>query len=149
MAADPRPLNSKAASAGQSADDQPASPFKSQAGLTRIVRAARYSWQGLQLAWQHEHAFRQELLLAAVAIPAACLMPVSLTMRAVLVMAMLLVLIVEILNSALEAVVDWISVAPHPMAGRAKDLGSAAVMLALLNWGCCWAFALWTWWQPS
>jgi diacylglycerol kinase (ATP) len=98
----------------------------------------RYSLQGLGDACRREAAFRQELALAAVLVPAALLLPFSAVERVLLIGSLLLVLIVELLNSAIEATVDRISLDDHPMAARAKDLGSAAVMLTL-------ALALITW----
>jgi diacylglycerol kinase (ATP) len=91
----------------------------------------RYSLQGLGDACRREAAFRQELALAAVLVPAALLLPFSAVERVLLIGSLLLVLIVELLNSAIEATVDRISLDDHPMAARAKDLGSAAVMLTL------------------
>jgi diacylglycerol kinase (ATP) len=98
----------------------------------------RYSLQGLGDACRREAAFRQELALAAVLVPAALLLPFSAVERVLLIGSLLLVLIVELLNSAIEATVDRVSLDDHPMAARAKDLGSAAVMLTL-------ALALITW----
>lgn len=114
------------------------SPFKSTGGLARIRNALGYSLRGLRLAWRVESAFRQELLLALVLIPIALLLRVSALERLALIAPVVLVLIVELLNSAVEAAVDRISLERHELAGRAKDLGSAAVFLALglclLSW---------------
>ena len=114
------------------------SPHKSRSGLVRIARAFGYSMQGLATAVKHEHAFRQELMLAAVMVPLALWLGETGLERALLVASVLLVLIVELLNSAVEAAVDRISLERHELAGRAKDLGSAAVFLALglclLSW---------------
>ncbi len=111
-----------------------------KSGLKRLWNAIRYSRDGLRAAYRHEQAFRQEVWLAAVMIPAACLLPVPLVHRALLVASVLLVLIVELVNSAFEAVVDRISHERHELSKRAKDIGSAAVLLALINalvvWGC-------------
>lgn len=101
-------------------------------GLTRIIKAAGYSWKGLRAAWQYEAAFRQESLAALVAILVACWLEVDAITRVLLVGSVIMVIIVELLNSAIEAVVDRISSDMHPLAGRAKDMGSAAVMLATL-----------------
>lgn len=114
-------------------------PFGTGDGLGRIVAAGRNSWQGLKDAWRLEAAFRQEAMLLCVLLPIALLAPVSMIEHVLLAGSLLLVLIVELLNSAIEAVVDRISLAHHELSGRAKDLGSAAVlfslMLVLLTWG--------------
>lgn len=101
-------------------------------GITRIVNAAGYSLQGLRAAIKYEPAFRQELLLAIVLIPAAFWVGNTAVEYALLIGSLLIVLIVELLNSAIEAVVDRVGSEHHELAGRAKDLGSAAVMLSLL-----------------
>jgi len=113
-------------------------PHKSKAGLARIWRALLYSRKGLRDAWRHEHAFRQELILVLVLAPVIVIAPVSLLERAALAASLLLVLIVELLNSAIEAVVDRVSLDPHELSGRAKDMGSAAVMLSLVLAGVTW-----------
>lgn len=110
--------------------------------LTRIYKAFFYSLDGLKAAWRMEAAFRQELLLCAFLIPAALIVDVSATSRALMIFSVLLVLIVELLNSAIEAAIDRISPELHPLSKRAKDLGSAAVFLALLNAAAMWAVAL-------
>jgi len=114
------------------------SPYKSTGGLQRIVNATRYSLRGLTHAYRHESAFRQELVLTAVLIPVALLLPLAGIERVALIATLMLVLIVELLNSAVEAVVDRVSLEYHNLSGRAKDLGSAAVMLALLLCGITW-----------
>lgn len=101
-------------------------------GLTRIIKAAGYSWKGLRAAWQHEAAFRQEAIAAIVAIVVALWLDVDVITRVLLVGSVVLVIIVEVLNSAVEAVVDRIGSEIHPLAGRAKDMGSAAVLLTIL-----------------
>ncbi|HEY6865597.1 MAG TPA: diacylglycerol kinase [Burkholderiales bacterium] len=118
------------------------SPFKGKTGLRRLINALGYSLEGVRSALRHEAAFRQELLLAAVLIPAALLAPVSAPARALMIACVLLVLVVELLNSALEAVVDLASPEHHRLAKRAKDLGSAAVFLSLVNVAVVWAIAL-------
>ncbi|HEX5392055.1 MAG TPA: diacylglycerol kinase [Rhodocyclaceae bacterium] len=118
------------------------SPYKSRAGLERIFRAFGYSLAGLQAALRHEHAFRQELILAVLLIGAVPFLPANGVGKAIMVGSVLLVLIVELLNSAVEAVVDRVSLDHHPLAGRAKDIGSAAVLLALLNVAACWGLVL-------
>lgn len=101
-------------------------------GLTRIIKAAGYSWKGLRAAWQHEAAFRQEAAAVIIAIVIAALLDVDAVTRVLLVGVVVMVIIVEILNSAIEAVVDRIGSEIHPLAGRAKDMGSAAVLLTIL-----------------
>ncbi len=117
-------------------------PHKSKAGITRIWRALRYSRRGLREAWRHEHAFRQELILVLCLAPIIVLVPVTLAERAAMAATLLLVLIVELLNSAIEAVVDRVSLDHHELSGRAKDMGSAAVLLALVLAGLTWAAIL-------
>jgi diacylglycerol kinase (ATP) len=118
------------------------SPHKGKTGLQRIWNAFLYSVDGLKAALQHEHAFRQEVILAALLIPLALWMPASGVGKAIMIGSVLLVLIVELLNSAIEAVVDRISLEQHDLAKRAKDIGSAAVMLALVNAVIVWALVL-------
>jgi diacylglycerol kinase (ATP) len=118
------------------------SPFKGKTGLQRLWNALRYSFQGLASAFRHEDAFRQECLLAAVLVPAAFLLPVGGGEKALMVAAVLLVLVVELLNSAVEAAVDRISLENHLLAKRAKDIGSAAVFLSLINVAVVWALIL-------
>ncbi len=118
------------------------SPHKGKTGLTRIWNAFLYSLDGLRAAFRHEDAFRQEVLLAVILIPAALLAPASGTGKALMIGAVLLVLIVELLNSAVEAAVDRISLENHLLAKRAKDIGSAAVMLTLINVPVVWLLVL-------
>ena len=113
-------------------------------GLLRIVKAAGYSWQGLRAAWQHEAAFRQEATAAVVAIVIACWLDVDTVARILMIGSVVLVIIVEILNSSIEAVVDRIGQERHPLAGRAKDMGSAAVLLAIILALFVWIALLWT-----
>jgi diacylglycerol kinase (ATP) len=116
------------------------SPFKGKTGLTRIRNAMHYSIAGLREAYRNEDAFRQEVWLALVLIPAALLIGRDGVSRAAMIASVVIVLIVELLNSAIEAAVDRISLDRHPLAKRAKDMGSAAVLLSLVNvalvWGC-------------
>ncbi|MEN9416725.1 MAG: Diacylglycerol kinase [Pseudomonadota bacterium] len=121
----------------------PDSPFKSRSGLVRIARAARYSWQGLQAAWRHEAAFRQELALGVPLLVLAWWGAPTAQQAMALSATVLLVWIVEILNSAIEAVCDALTTEAHPLLGRAKDLGSAAVMLSLLLCGLSYAVVFW------
>jgi len=118
------------------------SPHKGKTGLTRIWNALFYSLDGLAAAFRHEDAFRQEVFLAAILIPAVFFLPASGAGRALMIGAVLLVLIGELLNSAVEATVDRISPENHPLAKRAKDIGSAAVFLSLLNVPTVWLLVL-------
>lgn len=114
------------------------SPFKGKTGVRRVLNALRYSMDGLRAAYTGEDAFRQEILLAAVLIPLALWLPVSGLGKALMIASVLLVLAVELINSAIEAVVDRVSLDRHTLSKRAKDLGSAAVLLALINVGAVW-----------
>jgi diacylglycerol kinase (ATP) len=118
------------------------SPYKGETGIKRVVSAARNSFAGLAEAVRHEDAFRQELILAAIFVPLAFWVGSDGLERALLIGSVLLVLIVELLNSAIEATVDRISFENHRLAKRAKDLGSAAVMLALICAGATWLLIL-------
>ncbi len=118
-------------------------PHKRYTGLARILRASGHSVAGLRAAYRGESAFRQEFWLAAVLIPAAFWVARDAWHIALLVAVTLLVLIVELLNSAIEAVVDRISLELHPLSKAAKDYGSAAVALSLLACSALWAVALW------
>lgn len=111
-------------------------------GFTRIIKAAGYSWAGLKAAFQHEAAFRQELALCAVMIPMGIWLGQTGIERALLIGSLLLVLIVELLNSAIEAVVDRFGGEQHELSGRAKDIGSAAVFITLLNVVVVWVLVL-------
>ncbi|MFO1220254.1 MAG: diacylglycerol kinase [Burkholderiaceae bacterium] len=121
-------------------------PHKGRTGFDRIAHAAGYSLQGLRAAWHTESAFRQEALLAAVMLPATCWVAASWAQAVALAGSVVLVLIVELLNSAIEATVDRISLEHHPLAKYAKDLGSAAVMLALLLCAGIWLSAIYLRW---
>jgi len=117
--------------------------FKGKQGLTRLINALGYSKDGLSAAWKNEAAFREEVLLAAVTLPLAFYLGQTGIERALLAGSILFILIVEILNSAVEAVVDKASPEKHELAKRAKDMGSAAVLLSLLNAALIWACVLW------
>jgi diacylglycerol kinase (ATP) len=121
---------------------EPASPFKGKTGLARIVNAAGYSWAGLQAAFKHEDAFRQEVLLLLILLPLAIYLGDNGIERALMIVALVGVLIVELLNSAVEAAVDRVSLERHPLIKRAKDMGSAAVMLSLANVAIVWSLVL-------
>jgi diacylglycerol kinase (ATP) len=120
-----------------------AAGLKGKKGLVRLWNALGYSRDGLAAAWQNEAAFREELLLAVIAIPLAFYLARTGVERALMVGSIILVLIVEILNSGLEAVVDKASPEKNELAKRAKDMGSAAVLLSLLNAATIWACLLW------
>ena len=118
------------------------SPHKGKTGLRRIWNALFYSIDGIRAAFRHEDAFRQEALLALVLIPAAFFMPADGVGKALMIASILLVLVVELLNSAVEAVVDRISLEHHRLAKRAKDIGSAAVLVSLVNVVIVWLLVL-------
>ncbi|MCL1124178.1 diacylglycerol kinase [Shewanella surugensis] len=111
-------------------------------GIKRIIRATNFSFKGLQAAWKHEAAFRQECVLAIILIPIALLIDATLVERLLLIMTVFIVLITELLNSAVEAVVDRISREHHHLSGQAKDIASAAVFMSLLLCGITWVMIL-------
>ncbi len=121
------------------------SPSKGQTGLRRIWNALGYSLSGLRAAYRNEDAFRQESLLAAVMIPVALSLPVPGIDRALMIASVLMVLVVELLNSAVEAAIDRISLDDHRLSKRAKDIGSAAVLIALINVLATWSLVLLPW----
>lgn len=118
------------------------SPHKGTTGLRRVWNALFYSVEGLRAAYRHEDAFRQEVWLAAVLVPLAFFLPASQIGKALMAASVLLVLIVELLNSAIEATVDRVSLENHRLAKRAKDIGSAAVMISLVNVAVVWLLVL-------
>lgn len=107
-------------------------------GFTRVYKAFFYSLNGITAAFRHEAAFRQELIIGLVLLPMAFWLPVTALERVIMIMTVMLVLIVELLNSGIEAVVDRVGEEYHELAGRAKDMGSAAVMLSLMLWAYVW-----------
>ena len=119
--------------------DAAESPHKGQRGLRRLVNAFFFSLSGLALAFRHESAFRQEIALAVVLLPTALLLPVAPAERVLLAGSVLLVLVVELLNSSVEAAIDRIGLDTHRLSKRAKDLGSAAVLVALALLLLTWA----------
>ena len=119
------------------------SPFKGKTGMRRVWNALHYSLAGLHAAITCEDAFRQEALLAALLIPATFFLPVSGVGRGLMIASVILVLIIELINSAVEATVDRISLENHRLAKRAKDIGSAAVLIALVNVLVVWVCVLW------
>jgi diacylglycerol kinase (ATP) len=118
------------------------SPFKGKTGLRRLINAFGYSLEGFKAAFKHEDAFRQEVFLAVVLIPMAFYFAQDPVHRGLMIGSVLLVLIVELVNSAIEAVVDRVSIERHELAKRAKDIGSAAVFIALTNVVVIWALVL-------
>ncbi len=118
------------------------SPYKGRTGVKRIWNALFYSLDGMAAAFKHEDAFRQEVVLALILITLAVYLPVSGVGKGMMVASVLLVLVVELLNSGIEAVTDRVSLEDHALAKRAKDLGSAAVMLSLVNVPVVWLLAL-------
>ncbi|WP_145518646.1 diacylglycerol kinase [Yersinia mollaretii] len=112
-------------------------------GLTRIYKAAGYSAKGLSAAWKNEAAFRQETVAAIIAIILAFWLDIGAITRILLIGSVVLVIIIEVINSAIEAVVDRIGSEFHELSGRAKDMGSAAVFLAVLLAIFVWITALW------
>jgi len=132
---DPRPP-------GSTFDPAKESPFKGKTGMRRVWNALHYSLAGLRAAYRYEDAFRQETWLAALLIPVALLLPVGWLAKGLLIASLLLVLVVELLNSAVEAVVDRVSLENHRLAKRAKDIGSAAVLVTLLLVAVVWTSVL-------
>ncbi len=118
------------------------SPYKGKTGFRRIWNALLYSFDGFAAALRHEGAFRQEVVLALILIPLALQLPVGGDAKSVMIASVLLVLIVELLNSGIEAVTDRVSLEDHALAKRAKDLGSAAVMLSLINVPIVWLLVM-------
>lgn len=120
--------------------NQPTSPKNT--GIKRVFKALQYSLDGIACSLQHEAAFRQEVILAGILIPLSFCLHVPLAQHLLLVASVILILIVELLNSAIEAVVDDISLRNRPLAKRAKDMASAAVLLSLINCLMCWVSVL-------
>ena len=118
------------------------SPFKGKTGITRVWNAFHYSMAGLAAAYRNEDAFRQEVRLALLMIPLALWLPASGIGKALMIASVLLVIVVELINSAVEAAVDRVSLERHHLAKRAKDIGSAAVFVALVNVVVVWALVL-------
>jgi diacylglycerol kinase (ATP) len=118
------------------------SPFKGKTGLRRLMNAFGYSLEGFKAAFKHEDAFRQEVFLAVVLIPLALYLEHEALHRVLMIGSILLVMIVELMNSAVEAVVDRVSLERHELAKRAKDIGSAAVFVALTNLAVVWGLIL-------
>jgi diacylglycerol kinase (ATP) len=126
-------------------DGQLISGFKSRGGMKRIFSAIFYSINGFKCAWKNEHAFRHEIAVAISGLIVALLLPVTKLEKLALIGVLVLVLIIEIVNSAIEALVDRISLEPNELSKNAKDLGSAAVCLAILLAVAVWAVILLPW----
>jgi diacylglycerol kinase (ATP) len=122
--------------------DQPSSEFKSKGGLKRVIAAFGYSIEGFKTAWKHEYAFRQELMVAVPAAIVALALKISAFQKLALIAVLGLVLLVELINAAIEAVVDRVSLERHPLSKAAKDLGSAAVAMAIAMAAATWAVVL-------
>ncbi|MBU1214877.1 MAG: diacylglycerol kinase [Gammaproteobacteria bacterium] len=118
------------------------SPHKGKTGFVRLWNAFGYSIAGFRAAYKHEDAFRQEVWLAIVLVPLALWLPVTAIAKALMIGSVLLVIIVELLNSAIEATVDRISLENHDLAKRAKDIGSSAVLVSLINVCVVWGLVL-------
>jgi diacylglycerol kinase (ATP) len=117
--------------------------MKSKGGFSRLISALRYTWDGLRAAAKHEEAFKQELMVVIPLSIVAWFVPVSLLEKALLFSTLQLILIVELINSAIEANTDHISLERHPLAKRAKDMGSAAVFLTIVIAVAIWGTVLW------
>lgn len=118
------------------------SPFKGKTGIKRLINAIGYSFSGFKVAFKKEDAFRQEVLMTLILVPLAFYISVNTIELVILIFSTLLVPIVELLNSAIEATVDRISLQKHKLAKRAKDIGSAAVFLSLVNLFAVWLIIL-------
>ena len=112
--------------------------FEKSGGFGRIAKAIRYSYAGFRHAIRHEAPIREELIALTILVPVSAVLSLSNLEHLILVLTTMLVVLVEFLNSAIETTVDRISLEPHPLAGQAKDLGSAAVFIAVLMWGLTW-----------
>ncbi len=125
------------------ASDNVTSPFKSRSGLRRIIAAGGYSMKGLRATWQHEAAFRQEVWLGVALLPLAIWVSHNKWELLLLIGSILFVWIVELVNSAIEALADSVSLEHQTLLGRAKDIGSAAVLLSLITAAIIWLCVLW------
>jgi len=122
---------------------------RSRSGWQRLWDATGYSLQGFKAAWQNEAAFRQETVLVALLLPAAFWIGGTMTQRSLLIFSLLLVLVVELLNSAIETAIDRIGLERHALSGQAKNLGSAAVMTSLLAMAVVWGLVAWERWLSN
>ncbi|AEK62862.1 diacylglycerol kinase [Collimonas fungivorans] len=126
----------------QDAQPQPISEFKSTSGFKRIFSAFFYSAEGFKSAWKNEHAFRQELMVVIPGIIVALLLPVTPLQKLLLIAVLVWIIIIELINSAIEAVVDRVSLERNPLSKNAKDFGSAAVLLTCVLAVATWAVIL-------
>lgn len=115
-------------------------------GIRRILNASIYSWRGLKSAWLSEAAVRQEVFLIALLLPTALFLPVTAVEKALLIFSVLLILLTELINSAIEAAIDRIGLEHHPLSGKAKDIGSAAVLIAIIMAAIVWGLILLSYW---
>jgi diacylglycerol kinase (ATP) len=122
--------------------------MKSKGGFSRLFNALRYTWDGLRAAAKHEEAFKQELFVVVPLSILAWVLPVPAVEKALLFSVLQIILIIELLNSAIEANTDHISLERHPLAKRAKDMGSAAVFLAILIALATWGAVIWHYFHP-
>ncbi|PKO93079.1 MAG: diacylglycerol kinase [Betaproteobacteria bacterium HGW-Betaproteobacteria-1] len=118
------------------------SPYKGKTGLRRLLNAFGYSMAGFKAAFKNEDAFRQEVMMAVILLPLAVYLGKTGMQTALMIACVLLVMIVELLNSSIEATVDRISLENHQLAKRAKDIGSAAVLLSLVNLVVVWGLLI-------
>ena len=140
----PLPCENRGVRCPQMSNPQPyGQSMKSKGGPARLFNALRYTWDGLRAAAKHEEAFKQELMVVVPLSIIAWLVPVSFVERALLFSCLQLILIVELINSAIEANTDHISMERHPLAKRAKDMGSAAVFLTIVIALAIWGTVLW------
>lgn len=126
-----------------------ATQLKGKRGIKRLINAFGYSAKGLKACFMNEDAFRQECMMFSIILPVALFLPIETAQKALLCMSLFLVLLVELLNSAIEAVVDRIGLELHPLSGLAKDLGSAAVLITLLMTALVWALVLYDLFFPG
>jgi len=120
---------------------------RSRSGLARLADATRYSIRGLTNAWRNETAFRQEVVVIVILLPVALWLGNTAIQRALLVLSALMILIVELINSAIESTVDRIGSEAHPLSAQAKDMGSAAVLITLITAAAVWVFIAWERWS--
>ena len=112
--------------------------------MKRLFNAAIFSWRGIVSAWRDEPSFRCEIILAVIGIIIACLVEITVAERALLIMSVLLILVVELLNTSIETIVDWIAEGHrHHLAAKAKDCGSAAVLISIIITIVVWIIILW------
>lgn len=116
---------------------------RSHTGWRRLLYAVQYSILGLKSAWRNEAAFRQELILISIMLPVAIWLGATMTQRALLIFSLLIIMVTELLNSAVETAIDRIGPEHHELSGQAKNLGSAAVMVSIIAAAIVWGFVAW------